>query len=663
MVKRWVLFALVGLASVSLAGPVHGEITFRSRRDVSLGASPAAIAALPAKSGVRLLAAVDDGLVMVQMLDDYWSDPLRVARGSYIKSVDIGDFTGDGNADAVYATRRDATVTILPGTTTESFAAPIRVKVGALPRFVRRAKLGKDRRDAVVVVHDDGVAVVTKGQEGFDVTALAEGGLVGDVAFLDRNGDDIPDLALTLEADDEIRFHSGSIEGKFQSDGAIETIREPRALLATDVNSDGEDDLVVIGTSGLAIHLGRSDRRYYAPRWVQKEAHIAAVAAGDIDQDGFIDLGITNLSRSTVTFYRGMGDGSFQRMQSYMVGRAPAAILLTDVTSDGVLDGIVLNSLGNSFTQLTGLGNGVFDSGPCIIAEVEDLGEIASADFNRDSHLDLAVTSAANGSVSVFLGQGRGLFAARKPLPVGRLPRGIVAGHLDLDDQPDLAIANFGSDDVAVLAGDGRGGFDAPVLVPVGLGPIAIVAGHFGGGKSLDLAVANKLSDSVSILYGDGRGKFPEVVNYTVGASPSFLLVGDTDADGHVDIVVGSDSSESVAILRNGGDRMEEPEDSTFGDVARPSLADDFDGDGLIDLVVIHPADDSIDILPGIGPGEFGLPITVPVGRNPRTATSGDFDEDGRPDIAVVHPEARTVSILLNRTVNPKRPHHMAMRP
>jgi hypothetical protein len=613
---------------------------------------------------VRLLAAVDSGLSMVQMRDGDWSDPFQVAYGSYVKSVAVGDFTGDGIVDAVYTNRSDKTVTILPGTSTEGFQKPVRVDVGSLPRFVRNARLGKDRHRAVVVGHDDGMAVIDRGPDGgFRTTELVASGLVSDLTMLDRNDDDIPDLALALEIEDEIRFQAGDEKGQFRPDGAIVTIAGPRQVLAVDVNSDGEDDLAVIGRAGLAIHLGRSDRRFYAPRWVWSDAHVSAVAAGDIDRDGFIDLGVTNLSRSTVTFFRGMGDGSFQQMQSYMVGRAPTAVLLADVTNDGVLDGIVLNRLADSFTQLTGLGNGVFDSGPCILAEVEDLGEIASADFNRDSHLDLAVTSEASGSVSVFLGQGRGLFSVRPPLPVGRQPRGIVAGHFDPDEEADLAVANFGTDEVAVLAGDGRGGFDAPILVPVGLGPVAVVAGSFGGSKSLDLAVANKLSNSVSILYGDGMGKFPEVVNYPVGASPSFLLVGDTDADGHVDIVVGSDSSESVTILRNDGEKMEEPKTSTLGEVARPSLAEDFDGDGLVDLVVVNREADSIDILPGTGPGEFGFPITVPVGRNPHTVTSGDFDEDDRPDLAVVHPEARTVSILLNRTVNPKRSRRMAMRP
>lgn len=612
---------------------------------------------------MRLVAAVDSGLTMVELRYGDWSDPFQVASASYVKSVDAGDFTADGIVDVVYATPGDKTVTILPGTTTGGFQTPIRVDVGSLPRFVRSAKVGKDRHYAVVVAHGDGVAVIDRGPEGgFRTTELTASGLVNDVTVLDRNGDGLPDLALAMESEDEIRFQSGEANGQFRPDGAVVTIPEPRRVLAIDVNSDGEDDLAVIGKSGLAIHLGRPDRRYYAPRWVLSDAHVSAVAAGDIDHDGFIDLGVTNLSRSTVTFFRGMGDGGFQQIQSYIVGRAPAAILLIDVTNDGVLDGIVLNHLADSFTQLTGLGNGVFDSGPCILAEVEDLGEIAAADFNRDSHLDLAVTSEASGSVSVFLGQGRGLFSLRTPLPVGRQPRGIVAGHFDPDDVPDLAIANFGTDEVAVLAGDGRGGFDAPILVSVGLGPVAIVAGAFGGSSALDLAVANKLSNSVSILYGDGRGKFPEVVNYPVGDSPSFLLVGDTDGDGNVDIVVGSDSSESVTILRNDGEKMEDPQANTFGDVARPSLADDFDGDGIIDLVVVNREADSIDILPGIGPGEFGLPITVPVGRSPHGATTGDFDDDGRPDLAIVHPEARTVSILLNRTVKPKRPQRMAMR-
>lgn len=613
---------------------------------------------------MRLLAAVDDGVVMVQMRHGAWSEPLEVAHGSYVKSVATGDFTGDGVPDVVYANRSDKTVTILPGTSTESFQMPIRVEVASLPRFVRSAELGKDRHAAIIVAHDEGVAVIDRGADGgFNTSELDASGLVNDLTVIDRDNDGIPDLAFALATEDEIRFQSGDASGHFHPDGAIVTIPAPQHVLALDVNSDREQDLAVIGKSGLAVHLGRADRRYYAPRWVMSDRQISAVAAGDIDRDGFIDLGVTNLTRNTVTFFRGMGDGDFQQMQSYMVGRAPLAMLLTDVTKDGVLDGIVMNRLGDSFTQLTGLGNGVFDSGPCILADVEDLGEVASADFDRDSHLDLAVTSEASGSVSIFLGRGRGLFSVRPPLPVGRQPRGIVAGHFDPDDQPDLAVANFGTDEVAVLAGDGRGGFDAPLLIPVGLGPVAIVAGAFGKSKSVDLAVANKLSDSVSILYGDGRGRFPEVVNFPVGSSPSFLLVGDTDGDGNVDIVVGSDSSESVTILRNDGEKIEEPQANTFGDVARPSLADDFDGNGFVDLVVINQDADSIDILPGTGPGEFGLPITIPVGRSPHTATSGDFDDDGRPDLAVVHPEARTVSILLNRTPPAKQPRRMAMKP
>jgi len=641
--------------------PASGEINFRSRTDYPIGVSPADIVALPGKSGVRLIAPVDDGLVMVRAEYGAWSDPQSIASAAYPKSADVGDFTGDGVTDAVYATRSDKNVAILPSTASGSFERAVRVEVGGLPRFVRTVELGKDHREAVVVVHDDGATLVSRDPEGgFQTSELTTTGAASDLAVVDRNGDDIPDLALAMETEDEIRFQAGDADGGLRPDGAIVTIAGPTRLLAADVNSDGEDDLVVVGQAGLAIHLGRSDRRYYAPRWVFSDAHISAVAVGDIDRDGFVDLGVTNLSRSTVTFFRGMGDGSFQQIQSYMVGRAPTEILLIDVTNDAVVDAIVLNHLADSFTQLTGLGNGVFDSGPCILAQVEDLGEIAAADFNGDSHLDLAITSDLSGSVAVFLGQGRGLFSARAPLPVGRQPRGIVTGHFDPDEHPDLAVANFGTDEVAVLAGDGRGGFDAPILVSVGLGPVAIVTGPFSGPKSADLAVANKLSDSVSILYGDGRGRFPKVDNHPIGISPTFLLVGDTDADGNVDIVVGSDSSESVAILRNNGDAIGEPEANSFGDIARPSVADDFDGDGLIDLVVINRQADAIDILPGIGPGDFGLPIRVPVGRNPSTATTGDFDGDERPDLAVVHPEARTVTILLNRTVSRKRVRRMA---
>src|SRR5215472_2450692 len=59
---------------------------------------------------------------------------------------------------------------------------------------------------------------------------------------------------------------------------------------------------------------------------------------------------------------------------------------------------------------------------------------LVAADFDGDGTLDLAVTDQTLGSVSVFLGVGRGLFRMLPvTFPVGLGPRAIVAGDFNRD--------------------------------------------------------------------------------------------------------------------------------------------------------------------------------------------------------------------------------------
>src|SRR5262249_37459560 len=76
--------------------------------------------------------------------------------------------------------------------------------------------------------------------------------------------------------------------------------------------------------------------------------------------------------------------------------------------------------------------------------------------------------------------------------------------------------------------------------------------------------------------------------------------------------------------------------------------AADLSGDGLDDLVVAHSLDNSITVALQVAPGQFGLPLTLPVGIAPSDLALFDVDGDGLRDIVVTDQASGDVTVLLN---------------
>src|SRR5262249_48768876 len=144
---------------------------------------------------------------------------------------------------------------------------------------------------------------------------------------------------------------------------------------------------------------------------------------------------------------------------------------------------------------------------------------VVLADFNGDGRLDLAVSnyggygSPYDGSVSVFLGRGDGIFESRMDYSTGDASWGIRAAELNGDGNVDLVVANYGADgptqsSVSVLLGRGDGTFQHSVNYQAGVGSCATAIADFNGDAVPDLAVADWNADAVSILYRRGDGTF-----------------------------------------------------------------------------------------------------------------------------------------------------------
>ena len=211
------------------------------------------------------------------------------------------------------------------------------------------------------------------------------------------------------------------------------------------------------------------------------------------------------------------------------IGSGSNGTATANFNGDGRLDLAVANTTANTVSVLLSAGNGSY-SATTFAAGSRPYG-IAAGDFNGDGRIDLAVTNdTVPGAVRIFLGNGLGAFvaAAGSPYTVLNNPRGIVAGDFDpsIPTRLDLAVTNYGSNAVSILLGNGNGTFSLPAPAytwSTGTGPWGIVSGFFNNDANLDLAVANYGSASVTLLSGDGTGHFPTRTDFPVGSSPRSL--------------------------------------------------------------------------------------------------------------------------------------------
>ena len=174
------------------------------------------------------------------------------------------------------------------------------------------------------------------------------------------------------------------------------------------------------------------------------------------------------------------------------------------------------------------------------------------ADFDEDRKQDLAVANQFDDTVSILLGDGPGVHAGADLADlVGSGPSWPASADFDHDENVDLAVA-VSSGKIAVLLGDGAGGFtDAPGSPITFQNPHNVRAVDFDRDGELDLGVDTLWNDSFNVLLGDGHGSFQPASTTPVHDGPLSMGVGDFDRDGKPDVAVGNDFDDNVSVLLN----------------------------------------------------------------------------------------------------------------
>lgn len=126
---------------------------------------------------------------------------------------------------------------------------------------------------------------------------------------------------------------------------------QPQGMTAADFNGDGLLDVAVADressdTGGsVSVLLGDAASVFKRPGTSSRISGLKAVASGDFNRDGKVDLTTLTLGGS-VSILLGNGDGTFKSPTAFGFGSGPASMLVGDFNADGNSD-VAVTASGN----------------------------------------------------------------------------------------------------------------------------------------------------------------------------------------------------------------------------------------------------------------------------------------------------------------------------
>jgi hypothetical protein len=350
--------------------------------------------------------------------------------------------------------------------------------------------------------------------------------------------------------------------------------------IAVDLNGDGKLDLAGGRETSAAVMLNNGDGTFQPMVQYPVAGAAQAVAAGDFNSDGRVDLVVTISSpQISLALLPGKGDGTFNAPIHFpnTSGFDSPDVVATDLNNDGKLDVVILHSIAcftapcvaaEVITVMLGNGDGTFQTRE--LAAPQHMHAMEAGDFNRDGIKDLAIGS-ENTKLHILLGVGDGTFV-RQPemtlVPGGDLfsaCNDVDVADFNRDTIQDLVVPLGNGNGTVVLLGNGDGTFRQSFRITQSATSapqnVAVADFNLDGFQDIARAMADGTAGLMDIANGNGDGTFQAPVRYLVPPSQSslggiFIIASDFNGDSKPDVALrvgGASTFFNVLINTTGG--------------------------------------------------------------------------------------------------------------
>jgi hypothetical protein len=530
--------------------------------------------------------------------------------------VGIGDFNKDGHQDLVVVTAQSGTILLGQGNGTFTTGATLNTQFNTnvsssqtpvnglpVPVGVYVGDMNKDGKlDIALTSQSSTLTVATYLGNGNGTFSNPKAFNVVDAygnsfefspappsAFADFNNDGKIDVLAEGNGTGVAALALGDGSGGFKAP-VISQTPNPASIVTADFNHDGIEDVAVVNeplctnctATSVTVFLGTGQNYFQAPVTYSVPVSGGMIAAGDINNDGHIDLVVarnpqitgTTTSNDDVAVLLGRGDGTFETPVGYHLLGAPKAgtesdqVYLVDVNKDGKLDLI------GDWGVALGEGNGQFKTPIALPSTITGIVALAPGDFNNTGTIGLAVaTNSYNqnlsnytspGSLYVLAGYSNGSFhvVSQKSLPA--YASSLITADLNGDHRTDILYTTIAGYTTSAtpqltltveLSYTGNYGFTSTnyaMAAPLVSTNSTIITGDFNRDGKMDVAIPGMFQSAgdLALLLGAGGGALNSSPQYYQGSMGQAVVL-DVNGDGAEDIV--GTTSIGVARLLNTG--------------------------------------------------------------------------------------------------------------
>ena len=327
-----------------------------------------------------------------------------------------------------------------------------------------------------------------------------------------------------------------------------------------------------------------------------------ATAWGDYNNDGFVDLFVTNYDPEVPNLlYQNNGNSTFTQVTTGAIGTDLASSLAAtwgDFDNDGDLDLYVANNIGfENFLYRNDGGNFTRILNDPTVQDKGYAHGTSWVDYDNDGFLDLFVADYFSTKFNkLFHNNGDGTFTKANgsaPTLEANFSVSGIWGDYNSDGLMDLFVCNTSGNNNSFYKNTGNGNFlkiNQGIIVNDGGNSVGASWGDYDNDGDLDLFVANAGNQKNFLYQNNGDESFSkitvgEIVNDRGHSHGSAW--GDYDNDGDLDLFVSNDQYQNNALYANNGDgnftaitnNLTQDGGQSFG-----AAWADYDNDGDIDL-------------------------------------------------------------------------------